>query len=111
MTVIENDIIPFHGFVAINLFGVVFARREHWSGKTELQRGIILYHEAIHTAQMAELGFLGFYVLYLFEWVYRLVFHTKTAYRGISFEMEARDHERDYGYLLNRKSYAQWRRR
>ena len=104
MRIIYNNFIPFKGFRAINLFGVIFAREEC--------RPITPYcinHERIHTAQMKELGFVGFYALYLLEWVYRLIFHTKTAYRGISFEVEAYNHQHDYTYLKNRKRFAQWR--
>lgn len=104
MRIIYNNFIPFKGFRAINLFGVIFAREEC--------RPITPYcinHERIHTAQMKELGYIGFYILYFLEWVYRLIFHTKTAYRGISFEVEAYNHQHDYTYLKNRKRFAQWR--
>lgn len=67
-------------------------------------------HEKIHTAQMRELWYVGFYVLYLLEWIYRLAFHTRTAYRGISFEVEAYEHQYDYDYLKSRKRFAMWRR-
>lgn len=33
MKVVENDIIPFKGFLAINLFGVAFVRRDAWREK------------------------------------------------------------------------------
>lgn len=111
MRVVENDIIPFRGFLALNLFGIVFVRRETWGKISGLHQDIILQHEAIHTAQMRELWFLGFYAAYLLEWVYRLVFHTKTAYKGISFEREAYSQEHNYFYLYQRKPFAQWRRR
>jgi hypothetical protein len=32
-----------------------------------------------------------------------------TAYRGISFEVEAYEHQYDYDYLKSRKRFAQWR--
>lgn len=67
-------------------------------------------HEKIHTAQMRELWYIGFYILYFLEWVYRLVFHTRTAYRGISFEREAYVNQSNYRYLAKRRRYAQWRR-
>ena len=111
MKVIENNHIPFFGFKAINLFGFVFVKRNGWNALPELQQEVILQHEAIHTAQMFELAFIGFYIVYLAEWIYRLLFHTKTAYRGLSFEREAYNHERDYGYLYTRKPYAQWRKK
>lgn len=111
MKVIENKYIPFKGFIAINVFGFVFARKDRWSELSSMRQDVILQHEWIHTAQMVELGFIGFYALYLCEWIYRLIFHTKTAYRGLSFEREAYDHEHDYGYKYVRLPYAQWRKR
>lgn len=68
-------------------------------------------HEAIHTAQMKELLYVFFYVIYFLEWLYRLVFHTKTAYIGISFEREAYENEENLKYLDTRKHFAQWRKR
>ena len=66
MKVIYNGLIPFRGFTAINLFGRVFARKEF-----EPVSDRILRHEAIHTAQMRETGYVGFYLLYLAEWLWR----------------------------------------
>lgn len=109
--IVENDILPFRGFIAMNIFGIVFVRRDSWNKLSGMQQDALLQHETIHTEQMRELGYLGFYILYFLEWVYRLIFHTKTAYRGISFELEAYDHEHDYGYLFYRIPYAQWRRK
>lgn len=103
MKVIYNNYIPFKGFAAINLFGLVFARE----GSRPLTPQCI-NHEKIHTAQMRELWYIGFYLLYFFEWLYRLVFHTKTAYKGISFEVEAYKNQYDYSYLKHRKRFAQW---
>lgn len=111
MKVIENKYIPFKGFVALNLFGFVFVRKKEWSELSCVKQDAILQHEAIHSAQMIELGFIGFYIAYFFEWIYRLIFHTKTAYRGISFEREAYDHQHDFGYLYIRLAFAQWRRK
>lgn len=105
MKVIYNNIIPVDGFAAINLFGVIFARKE-----CEPLSVTTLNHEGIHTAQQRELLYVGFYLLYFLEWLYRLIFHTKTAYRGISFEVEAYEHENDLGYLATRKHFAQWRK-
>lgn len=105
MKIIYNNYIPFKGFTAINLFGVVFAR----AGKSLPPH--LINHEKIHTAQMRELYYVGFYVLYFIECVYRLIFHTRTAYRGLSFEREAYAHQKDYEYLNKRVPFAQWRRK
>jgi len=105
MKVIRNNIIPFKGFKAVNLFGVLFVR------KGSLIRDKDLNHEMIHTKQMRELLYVFFYIAYFFEWLLRLVFHRyeKSAYRSISFEKEAYDHEGDYSYLKVRKHYSMWR--
>ena len=110
MKVIRNSVIPFKGFLAINLFGVVFVRKEYWDKKDAWHKQKCLLHESIHTAQMRELLFVGFYILYLLEWLVRLALDYKTAYRRISFEVEAYRNEGDEEYLENRKLFAQWRK-
>lgn len=110
MKVIENTLIPFKGFLAINLFGVIFVRRDEWNEIPLRFMRETLNHEAIHTAQMKELLYIGFYILYLLEWMWRLIFHTKTAYSGISFEREARKHAREDYYLQARRRFAQWKK-
>lgn len=104
MRVIHNNWIPFKGFKAVNLFGICFVRKPHKMTPHDYN------HENIHTAQMRELGYIFFYILYFVEWLYRVVFHTSTAYRGISFEREAFEHQYDYDYLEHRERFAQWRK-
>ncbi|MDR1121141.1 MAG: hypothetical protein LBM08_09505 [Dysgonamonadaceae bacterium] len=101
MKVIYNPLLPFKGFSAINLFGVIFARTEcrPLSKRT-------INHEAIHTAQMKELFYLGFYVWYITEWVLKLAIHGKRSYQNISFEREAYTWMSRYSYLQKRGKYA-----
>lgn len=112
MEIVRSSIIPFKGFVAINLFGVVFVRKEirppfNFSPR-EYDR--ILMHELIHTAQMKEMLYIPFYVWYLLEWLVRLVIYrnAKKAYCNISFEREAYNKQANFGYILHRerKRYA-----
>lgn len=105
MKIIYNNFIPFPGFTAINLFGVIFARK--WQDR-ELSE-IAIQHEMIHTAQMKELWYVGFYLIYFLEWIYRLIFHIKSAYRGISFEVEAYANQGYRNYTDYRKRFAMWR--
>lgn len=111
MRVVINRIIPFPGYIAINLFGVVFVREDYWNAMSETSKATTLNHEAIHTAQMKELLYVFFYIIYFFEWLWRLIFHPDTAYRGISFEREAYANQLDKDYLKTRKHYAQWRKK
>ena len=84
----------------MNLFGIVLAREECKPlGKRTLN------HEAIHTAQMKELLYVGFYLWYVIEWLVKLFIYGKQAYRKISFEREAYTYDAYEGYLTIRKPY------
>ena len=111
MRPIINSFLPFKGFGAMNLFGVLFFRKSWIDSHNTKAVSALLTHERIHSAQMKELLYIGFYIIYLLEWVYRLMFHTKTAYRGISFEREAYAHEDDPQYPDTRNRFTQWERR
>jgi hypothetical protein len=100
MKIIVNTIIPFKGFAAINLFGVLFVRK----GVTVSKR--MIRHESIHTQQMRELMYIPFYLWYFAEWLCRLFSKGKQAYYNISFEREAYDNEGDVEYLNTRRYFA-----
>lgn len=102
MKIIYNNIIPFKGFLMINLFGVLFVR-----GTERDINATILNHEKIHTVQMKELGYILFYIIYLLEWVVRL-FKKGNAYKKVSFEREAYENEKNLGYLASRCKWAMW---
>jgi len=110
MKIIYNNIIPFPGFWAINLFGVLFVRADASKDVTETQMKRMINHEKIHTAQMRELAYIPFYIIYILEWFSRLFYAPKTAYRGLSFEKEAYNNEDNLEYLATRKHFAQWRK-
>ena len=98
MKIIRNNIIPFPGYKAMNLFGVLFVR-----GNARID-GITLNHEKIHTAQIKEMLYVFFYVWYVIEWLIRLP--KGNAYRNISFEREAYANDKDPNYLITRKRSA-----
>lgn len=98
MKIIENKLVPFKGFCAINLFGYLFCRDKN------AINDIVVNHEEIHTSQMKELGYIPFYVLYFIEWLIKLPFKGN-AYRNISFEREAYDNQRNLNYLKERRHY------
>lgn len=101
MKVIYNPFLPFPGFTAMNLCGLILARRE-----SEPLQAVTLRHEAIHTAQMRETLYVGFYLLYLLEWFIKLFVYGREAYRHISFEREAYQFAPYENYLEERKAYA-----
>ena len=110
MKIVRNRWIPFRGFSAINLFGVIFVRKDlpdrYLSDPLWLET--IVRHERIHTRQMVELLVILFYLSYIIEWLVRLAIcrNAERAYRSISFEQEAYDHQDDPEYLQRRKPYA-----
>jgi hypothetical protein len=100
---ITNRFIPLRPFVAINLCGLIFVREGQRFDATCLR------HEHIHTCQMKELLFVGFYLIYIIEWLVRLLLrrgNAMDAYRFISFEREAYAHQHDASYLSRRRHYA-----
>ena len=99
MIIIRNRLLPPRRFDAINLFGVLFCRD---SSRVTLR---VIRHESIHTAQMREMLFVGFYVWYLAEWIVR-IFMRGNAYHNISMEREAYENMYDDDYLSHRRPYA-----
>ena len=99
MKIIRNNFIPFSGYKAMNLFGVLFVR-----GNARID-DITLNHEKIHTAQIKEMLYIFFYLWYVTEWLIRL-FMKGNAYRNISFENEAYTNEDNIIYLESRKRFA-----
>ena len=112
MKIIRNKYIPFPGYKAINLFGVLFVKN---NAKID---DVTINHEAIHSKQFIELMILFavvtvfirwwmplfsplfFYIWYVIEWVIRLP--KGNAYKNISFEREAYANEGDASYLNGR---------
>ena len=57
---------------------------------------------------MKELLFIPFYLIYISEWLFRLIQYRNSdkAYRNISFEREAYGNGNDLLYLKRRSPYA-----
>lgn len=108
MRVVRNTLLPIgKKFGAINLFGVLFIKRG-----VRVTPGLV-NHEKIHTYQMRELFYIGFYLLYVGEWLLRLVCNRGNSFRAyeeISFEKEAYKKQDNPDYLKKRRRFAQWRK-
>lgn len=90
--------LPFKWTLAINLFGKVYSRRN--------LNNIELQHELIHSLQMKEIGYIKFYISYVYEWL-KLSIKYKNIYKGyldISFEKEAHLCQDDIHYIINKYS-------
>ena len=104
MLIIKNSILPTKGFAAINLFTLLFVRKE------ATVNTVLINHESIHSAQMKEILFIPFYLWYVIEWLVWLVKfrNSHLAYRRISFVREAYCHQYNPYYLKKRKRWAWW---
>lgn len=88
--------------ICLNLFGTLWTRDKSWIDCN------VINHERIHTAQQRELLFIPFYIIYVAEWLIRLLQYRSwhKAYMNISFEREAYTHGHDLTYLPRRKHYS-----
>ena len=95
------------GTRAIALYPFVLLRNRKDLGNQRIRN-----HEAIHLQQQKETLVVLFYVVYLIEFIYFLTCckNWEMAYRSISFEREAYEHQNDFNYLKNRKTFAMWRK-
>lgn len=107
----------------MNLFGIIYKRIENCH-RTISDK--VMNHEGIHSCQAEDfikntknknylriLGYTIFYILYLIEWLIKVICSIFTlfkirAYRSISFEQEAYNNENNLLYQDNRDRYA-WR--
>lgn len=98
--IIKSNLIP--NGICVNLFGTFWAKDISWIDK------YVINHERVHTAQQKELLFIPFYVIYLVEWLIKLIKYKnwKNAYYNISFEREAYKYGKDLSYLQKRKLYS-----
>ena len=102
MKVIRNKFIPFKGYFAITIGNIIFVRKECEVTDT------LINHESIHYEQEKELGYVGFYLLYILEYLYKRVKYKNAykAYRDVSFEKEAYANQHDLDYIPNRKKFS-----
>lgn len=86
----------------LNLFGTLWTRDKSWIDRN------VINHERIHTAQQRELLYIIFYIIYMAEWLIRLLQYRSwhEAYMNVSFEREAYSHGHDLNYLKNRTHYS-----
>lgn len=121
MYVIKNSIIPFKGYSAMNILGLLFVRKDITLSKR------VLRHEKIHSVQQYEImmvsailaliasmmwqswWYLLFVVampllMYVLAWIIALILPPyNSAYKDSPFEREAKANENNPEYLLTRK--------
>ena len=105
---IENSKIPvwLSKIAPINISAITL-------GPIVLSRGVlserVKRHETIHFMQYKELFFIGFLLIYLYDYLYAAIIKKKgfsrEAYLAIRFEQEAYDNDHKEDYLENRKTF------
>lgn len=104
MKVVRSNIFSTFGAKYVNLFGYLI------TSKHAVVTPVDYNHEAIHEAQMKELLYVPFYILYFINWIVNipLCWNLHKAYRMICFEKEAYSKQNNLDYLRTRKHYS-WR--
>jgi len=64
-------------------------------------------HETIHFQQYLETGFIGFLLIYAYDYIRCMIKYRNgaIAYRHLRAEQESYENESDVGYLLRRKRW------
>lgn len=114
--IVRSKWFPMHPFMGISLCGVFIFRSDCRVDENDIR------HEHIHLLQQLEWGFIGFFVLYHCEFLYyfarrcmrsprgtTLGQRCMAAYRDISFEREAYEHDSERDYLKTRRHWANYR--
>ena len=95
--------IPFLPVAGMALYPFILIKRSHY-----LRNKSLINHEKIHLAQQLELLLIGFYLLYLANYLYNLLkyLNHNKAYMEIIFEKEAYAMESSVDYLQKRRLWA-----
>lgn len=104
MKIIYNKYIPFKGYKAISMFGLIFVRLNPGDWKNISDTAVT--HETIHFRQQIEMLFVFFFLWYIIEYIVKRIRYGSSAYDNISFEREAYSFEDSPGYLEKRKIWA-----
>lgn len=104
MKIKYNKYIPFEGFSAINVFGVIYAKHGTYISPTTIR------HERIHTAQMKEMLYIFFYIWYGIEWFIRFLctLDSHKAYKSMGFEKEAYSNQHKMVYIEDERKFWNW---
>lgn len=91
------------GYIGITIFPFMFLKSEALRGNW-----VLINHEKIHLRQQIELLIIPFFIIYVIEFLIRLIQYKKwnLAYRNISFEREAYKNENDRDYLESRRLFS-----
>ncbi len=87
------------GYIGITIFPFVFLKH-----KSLAKNKVLINHEKIHLRQQIELLIVPFFIIYIVEFLVRLIQQKNwnLAYKTISFEREAFQNDAKLDYLKKR---------
>lgn len=96
--------IPLKRFIALTLCPWIIIRKD----KKDRFNATLKRHESTHALQQIECLWVGFFLLYILEYIIKVccTFSLERAYKAISFEQEAYEHQDEIYYNEVRKHYA-----
>ncbi len=99
MILISKYLVP-KGYTGVAIYPFVLLKYHRLKSDA-----VLINHERIHLRQQVELLVIPFYIIYMLEFVLRLVQYRawKKAYINISFERECYKNEENLDYLQTRK--------
>lgn len=113
MKIIENNILPPRGYKAITLGPLIFVR------KGTVLSGRDVNHETIHWEQYKETFIIGFFLIYVIEFILKFISPSLTieekkdgrsywnrVYHSLSMEREAYDKQDNPDYIKSRKHFV-----
>lgn len=98
MILVSKYFVP-KGYLGLTVFPFIFFKY-----KKLKENSVLINHEKIHLKQQLELLIIPFFVVYILEFLFRLLQYRNwhLAYRNISFEREAYSNEKALDYLKRR---------
>ena len=98
MILVSKYLLP-KGYLGLTIFPFIVLK-----SKSLKHDPVLMNHERIHLRQQSELLVIPFFLVYLVEFMVRLIQyrHWLRAYKNISFEREAYLNENDLEYLSSR---------
>lgn len=113
MKIVENSILPPKGYKAMTIGPFIFVKK----GTVLSDRDV--NHEAIHWEQYKETFIIGFFLVYVIEFILKFILRSFTievktdgrsywnrVYHSLSMEREAYNHQDEPDYINERKYFA-----
>lgn len=113
MKIVENSILPPKGYKAMTIGPLIFVK------KGTVLSGQEVNHESIHWEQYKETFIIGFFLVYVIEFILKFILLSFTieykkdersywnrVYHSLSMEREAYNHQDEPNYIKERKHFA-----